>query len=121
MGAVWSDSLSLYLEVLSRHGSIQSTGVLMVLPVIGRAQVLAFRQQALHLHRRLPKGRLVEAAYAGLQDSSPRSAILSLHARVQNVSASDWEDPQLVQIWGPRGADYVVPGRDVAVFTIGRL
>ena len=37
------------------------------------------------------------------------------------MSPSAWEDPQLVQIWGPRGADYVVPKTDVAVFTIGRM
>jgi hypothetical protein len=56
-----------------------------------------------------------------LQDSNPRSAVLALHARVRDVSPSAWEDPQFVQIWGPRGADYVVPKTDVSVFTIGRM
>src|SRR5207245_5683319 len=88
---------------------------------ISRESVRALRQRATHLHRRLPPGRLVEAAFAGLQDSSPRSAVLALHARVRDVSPSAWKDPRFVQIWGPRGAVYVVPGHDVAIFTLGRL
>ena len=93
----------------------------MAIPSITRENVLAFRQRTTHLDRRLPPGRLVEAAFAGLQDSSPRSAVLALHARVKDVSPSAWKDPQFVQIWGPRGAVYVVPRADVAVFTLGRL
>ncbi len=93
----------------------------MAIPSITRENVLAFRQRATHLHRRLPPGRLVEAAFAGLQDSSPRSAVLALHARVRDVSPSAWKDPGFVQVWGPRGAVYVVPARDVAVFTLGRF
>ena len=85
-----------------------------------RENVLAFRQRATYLDRRLPPGRLVEAAFAGLQDSSPRSAVLALHARVKDVSPSAWRNPQFVQVWGPRGAVYVVPRKDVAVFTLGR-
>lgn len=92
----------------------------MAIPSITRENVLAFRQHATHLHRRLPPGRLVEAAFAGLQDSSPRSAVLALHARVRDTSPSDWRDPRFVQVWGPRGAVYVVPARDVAIFTLGR-
>src|SRR3989442_1724479 len=93
----------------------------MAIPSITRETVLAFRQRATYLDRRLPPGRLVEAAFAGLQDSSPRSAVLALHARVRDVSPSAWKDPRFVQVWGPRGAVYVVPRRDVAVFTLGRL
>src|SRR5881396_1541003 len=92
----------------------------MAIPSIMREKVLAFRQRATFLHRRLPPGRLVDAAFAGLQDSAPRSALLALHARVTDVSASAWRDPRFVQVWGPRGAVYVVPSRDVAVFTLGR-
>jgi len=88
---------------------------------VSRKQVLAFRQRASHLHQRLPRNRLVEVAFAGLQDSSPRSAVLALHARVHDVKPGDWEDPVFVQIWGPRGADYVIAKRDLAVFTLGRL
>jgi len=93
----------------------------MAIPSIARENVLAFRQRATFLHRRLPPGRLVDAAFAGLQDSAPRSAVLALHARVKDVSPSAWRDPRFVQVWGPRGAVYVVPSRDVAVFTLGRF
>src|SRR2546427_11037492 len=93
----------------------------MAIPSITREHVLAFRQRATYLHRRLPPGRLVEAAFAGLQDSAPRSAVLALYARVKDVSPSAWKDPGFVQVWGPRGAVYVVPRRDVAVFTLGRF
>src|SRR3989442_296288 len=92
----------------------------MAIPSITRENVLAFRQRATYLHRRLPPGRLAEAAFAGLQDSAPRSAVLALHARVRDVRPSAWKDPRFVQVWGPRGAVYVVPSHDVAVFTLGR-
>ena len=51
----------------------------------------------------------------------PRAALLSLHARVEKVGPSTWEDPALVQIWGPRFSAYVVAARDRAIFTLGRL
>jgi Winged helix DNA-binding domain len=92
----------------------------MAIPSVTRENVLAFRQRATHLDKRLTPGRLIEAAFAGLQDSNPRSAVLALHARVKDVSPSAWKDPQLVQVWGPRGAVYVVPRHDVALFTLGR-
>jgi hypothetical protein len=61
------------------------------------------------------------AAWAGLQDSMPRAALLSLHARVDGVEPSTWEDPSLAQLWGPRYQTYVVPKRDFALFSLGRL
>jgi DNA glycosylase AlkZ-like len=51
----------------------------------------------------------------------PRAALLSIHARVEGAHPSSWEDPSLVQVWGPRFSTYVVPARDRAVFTLGRL
>src|SRR3989442_5160646 len=93
----------------------------MAIPSITRKNVLSFRQRATYLHRRLSPGRLVDAAFAGLQDSSPRSAVLALHARVRDVPPSAWKDPRFVQVWGPRGAVYVVPSQDLAVFTLGRI
>ena len=51
----------------------------------------------------------------------PRAALLSIHARVAGAHPSSWEDPSLVQLWGPRFSTYVVPARDRAVFTLGRL
>src|SRR5438046_6492911 len=92
----------------------------MAIPSITRENVLAFRQRATFLHRRLPPGRLIDAAFAGLKARAPRSAVLSLHARVKDVSPSAWRDPRFVQVWRPRGAVYVVPSRDVAIFTLGR-
>ena len=90
---------------------------------ITRAQVLAYRQTVGSLAERLPPGAdsLRRAAWAGLQDSMPRAALLSIHARVESTGPSTWEDPSLVQLWGPRFSAFVVPGRDRGVFTLGRL
>ena len=88
-----------------------------------RPQILAFRRRVGALDRRLPRGRrsLQRAALAGLQDSMPRAALLSIHARVQGTEPSTWEDPSLVQLWGPRYHAYVVAERDLAIFSLGRL
>jgi hypothetical protein len=88
-----------------------------------RAQVLAFRRRSGGLDERLPPGpsSLRAAAWAGLQDSMPRAALLSIHARVEETEPGSWEDPSLVQVWGPRFSAYVVAERDRAVFTVGRL
>jgi winged helix DNA-binding protein len=88
-----------------------------------RAQVLAFRRRAGALEERLPFGpaSLRRAAWAGLQDSMPRAALLSIHARVEGTRPSAWEDPSLVQLWGPRFSAYVVAAEDRAVFSLGRL
>jgi hypothetical protein len=88
-----------------------------------RAQILAFRRRAGALDERLPSGArsLRRAAWAGLQDSMPRAALLSIHARVEGAHPSSWEDPALVQLWGPRFSTYVVPARDRAVFSLSRL
>ncbi len=51
----------------------------------------------------------------------PRAALLSIHARVEGTQPSTWEDPSLVQLWGPRFSAYVVAARDLAVFSLGRL
>jgi len=64
---------------------------------------------------------LRRAAWAGLQDSMPRAALLSLHARVDGVESTRWEDPSLAQLWGPRYQTYVVAKRDFALFSLGRL
>ena len=88
-----------------------------------RAQILAFRRRAGALDERLPSGArsLRVAAWAGLTDSVPRAALLSIHARVDGAHSASWEDRSLVQVWGPRYSVYVVPARDRAVFTLGRL
>ena len=68
----------------------------------------------------LTAGSLRQAAWAGLQDSMPRAALLSLHARLEGVEPSAWEHPSLAQLWGPRFSTYVVPKRDFALFSLGR-
>ena len=90
---------------------------------LSREQVLAHRRRAGALDERLPPGRssLERAAWAGLQDSMPRAAVLSIHARVAETEPSTWEDSSLVQVWGPRFTAYVIAARDRAVFTLGRL
>lgn len=88
-----------------------------------RAQILAGRRSVLALDQRLPAGRraLRQAAWAGLQDSVPRAALLSIHARVDGTTSSTWDAPSLVQLWGPRYSAYVVAARDAAVFSLGRM
>jgi hypothetical protein len=90
---------------------------------VTRAQILAFRQRTGELNERLPKGKksLRSAAWAGLQDSMPRAALLSIHARVEGATHVSWEDPALVQVWGPRYQVYVVAAADLALFTYARL
>ena len=51
----------------------------------------------------------------------PRAASLSIHARVAGTTSTTWEDPSLVQLWGPRYSAYVVPAKDLAFFSLGRL
>ena len=88
-----------------------------------RPQILAFRRHAGGLDERLPPGpdSLRRAAWAGLPDSMPRAALLSIHARVAGAGPSTWADPSLVQLWGPRFSVFVVAARDLAVFSLGTL
>jgi hypothetical protein len=90
---------------------------------VTRRQILTFRRRVGALDERLPKGSesLRRAAWAGLQDSMPRAALLSLHARVAGVDPSTWEHSSLAQLWGPRYNAYVVAKRDFALFSLGRL
>ncbi|HKO34209.1 MAG TPA: crosslink repair DNA glycosylase YcaQ family protein [Candidatus Limnocylindria bacterium] len=90
---------------------------------LSRDQVLAYRRRVQALDERFPFGpdSLRHAAWAGLQDSVPRSALHSLHARVEGVPPEALDDPALVQVWGPRYAAYVVPAGAHAAFTLGRM
>jgi hypothetical protein len=87
--------------------------------VVDGASVRWHRLRANHLAARLPAGSFTSAAFAGLQDSAPRAALVALHARVERVAAGDWAAPSLVQTWAPRGAVFVVPRDDLAVFAVG--
>ena len=88
-----------------------------------RRQILAFRRHAGGLEERLSRraASFERAAWAGLQDSMPRAALLSLHARIEGVTPTAWEHPSLAQLWGPRYNTYVVAKRDFALFSLGRL
>jgi hypothetical protein len=88
-----------------------------------RTQILAYRRRVQALDERLPRSAtsVRHAAWAGLQDSMPRAALLSIHARVASTGPDALGDPALVQLWGPRFSAYAVAARDVAPFTLGRL
>jgi winged helix DNA-binding protein len=88
-----------------------------------REQILANRRRVGALEERLPWGAvsLRRASHAGHQDSMPRAALLSIHARVAHARPDAWEDPALIQLWGPRFSAYVIAAEDRAVFTLGRL
>lgn len=90
---------------------------------LSRAQILGFRRQAGFLDERLPASvkSLHSAAYAGLQDSMPRAALLSIHARIKGCLSDHWEHSSLVQLWGPRYHVYVVAAKDLPVFSLARL
>ncbi|HEU4671903.1 MAG TPA: hypothetical protein VFS32_03310, partial [Candidatus Limnocylindrales bacterium] len=90
---------------------------------LGRDEILAFRRRVAALDERLPLSAesLRRAAWAGLQDSMPRAALLSIHARVEDTRPTTWEEPPLVQTWGPRFSAYAVASDDLAPFTLGRL
>ena len=89
---------------------------------VTRDQILAFRRRAGSLDERMPAGAasMRRAAWAGLQDSMPRAALLSIHARVAHARPDSWAAPALAQVWGPRFSAYVVPAEDAALFTLGR-
>src|SRR5262249_43788199 len=45
----------------------------------------------------------------------------SSRARVEGIEPTSLDDPSLAQLWGPRYSTYVVPKRDFALFSLGRL
>ena len=86
---------------------------------VSREQVLRYRARVSDLDEKLAPGSFAEAAWGGLQDSVPRAGVISLHARVEDTRPDSWDDPSLVQIWFRGGTDYIVPRKDVGVFTLG--
>ncbi|GAB3406147.1 hypothetical protein GCM10027569_16260 [Flindersiella endophytica] len=88
---------------------------------VSRAQAVAYRLRVNDLVERLPAKAYDQAARFSLQDSAPRSALLSLHARVHDCEPGAWEDERLMQTYSPRAAVHVIPAADWGVFTIGRL
>lgn len=90
---------------------------------LSRSQILSYRRHVGALERRLPLSAksIRQAAWAGLQDSMPRAALLSLHARLSGCKPLSWEHSSLIQLWGPRHNNYVIASKDLAVFSLGRL
>ncbi len=90
-------------------------------------QMLAFRLGSHNLATRLPAGSLLSAASAcGVQNSPPGTAALALHARIAGLTPADVDcalerERTLLQAWSLRGAPYLFPARDAAVFTLGLL
>lgn len=94
---------------------------------VSKNDVIAFRLGAHHLTERLGEGGLLDAAgRCGIQNSPPGSALLALHARVQNltqeqVAGAVAEEKSLLQTWCMRGAPFYFPASDTPVFTTGVL
>ena len=78
---------------------------------VEREQALAFRLAGQHLHERTDP--LVAVAACGLQDYPPGWAAVALYAR----SGGELDDADVVTVNAMRGSPYVVPRRDIAVFT----
>lgn len=88
---------------------------------LGASAVWRYRLHVNHLTERLAAGEYARAARIALQDSCPRSGLLSLHARVEGCPSSAWQDASLAQTYSPRAAVHLVPRADFGVFTVGRL
>lgn len=94
---------------------------------VSTAEAVAFRLTAHHLTERLGEASLLKAAGAcAVQNSPPGSALLALHARVEDVTADGiaravGEEKRLLQTWCMRGAPFYFPTADATVFTTGAL
>ncbi|HEY8471326.1 MAG TPA: winged helix DNA-binding domain-containing protein [Natronosporangium sp.] len=92
-----------------------------------REQIVAFRLASHHLASRLGRRALATAAGAcGIQETPTGSAALALLARVDGLTPATFDraltrDRTLVTLWSVRGAPYVVPTSDLAVFSQGAL
>ena len=97
------------------------------MPSVTAEQAVAFRLHGHHLDERLPAKELLRAAGAcGIQSAPSGSAALALHARVdgltpERLTRALTRDKSLIQVWSLRAAEWVVPTRDLDVFTLGAL
>jgi hypothetical protein len=96
-------------------------------PPLDRPRILAFRLSSHNLTERLGRRSLVRAAAAcGIQETPLGSAAMAFCARVDGltpagIDRSFTRDRTVVHIWSFRGAPYVVPARDLDVFTAGAM
>jgi hypothetical protein len=95
--------------------------------VIDRGRILAFRLASHHLIERLGPRSLANAAAAcGIQETPTGSAAIALAARVDGLTAEALaralgRNRTLLHVWSLRGAPYIIPVRDLAVFTAGAM
>jgi hypothetical protein len=96
-------------------------------PDLDRHQILAFRVASHNLATRLgPRSTVQAAAACGIQETPIGSAALALCARVDGLTPSALDGAlsqkrTLIHLWSLRGAPYVIPSRDLDVFTAGAL
>jgi hypothetical protein len=96
-------------------------------PDLDRHQIVAFRLASHNLADRLGPRSIVKAAAAcGIQETPIGSAALALCARVEGLTPSALDrallkERTLIHLWSLRGAPYVIPSRDLDVFTAGAL
>jgi hypothetical protein len=94
---------------------------------VDRARILAFRLASHHLTERLGPRSLITAAEAsGIQETPTESAAVALSARVDGLTPRALDralhrDRTLVHLWSLRGAPYIVPARDLEVFSAGAM
>jgi hypothetical protein len=96
-------------------------------PDLDRYRIVAFRVASHNLAERLGPRSLVKAAAAcGIQETPLGSAALALCARVDGLTPSALDEAllrerTLIHLWSLRGAPYLIPSRDLDVFTAGAL
>jgi hypothetical protein len=96
-------------------------------PPVDRDRILAFRLASHHLTEHLgPRSLSGAAAACGIQETPLGSAAVALGARVDGLTPAALDralvrDRTVVQVWSLRGAPYVVPARDLDVFTAGAM
>lgn len=94
---------------------------------VSKDAVIAFRLNGQGLSERADQDGLIEAAgRCGVQNTPPGSALLSLHARVHDLTRERMDeavcvDKNLLQSWCMRGAPFFFPTADAPIFTTGVL
>lgn len=82
-------------------------------------QILAWRVEQHHLHRRSPSEKMLEvtANVCGLQAQVLSNTVLMLHARLEDITPGIidralWQQRSLVKSWSMRGTLHLLPARD---------
>jgi hypothetical protein len=87
------------------------------------AQAIARRARRHHLHRRAPRGAMLDVAseLVGVHAQVMSSAELTLWARVEDLEPDAvrhalWEERTLVKLWAMRGTLHLAPAREYALW-----